>query len=80
MAKIANPQENRLEKILAYMIAGVVGASILSLLTIIITAATGSHTLLPIVMYIPLVGFPAGFILIITLLAVNLTRRKKEGN
>lgn len=78
MAKSLQSSENRLEKILAYMVAGVVGVSIICLLIMIVSVASGAKTVPPIVMQIPGIGFPLGFLLIIALLTASLIRRKRE--
>lgn len=76
---------SRLERILAYMVAGVVGLSILAFLTVIIGTAMGvgdndgfSQGIWPTVLTLPLFGLPLGFVLIIVLLTVSIARRSRE--
>lgn len=75
---------NRAERIIAYMVAAAVGLSILSFIAVIIGTATGMSQadfgsgVWPMVVMIPWLGLPLGFILIFTLLLVNLVRRRRE--
>lgn len=75
----------RLEKILAYMVAGVVGLSILAFLAVILGTAAGvgaddgfSQGVWPAVLTLPLFGLPLGFLLVITLMVVSALRRARE--
>ncbi|MBX0300296.1 hypothetical protein K2F54_09945 [Cryobacterium sp. 1639] len=75
----------RLEKILAYMVAGVVGVSILSFLAVILGTAAGvgdndgfSQGVWPAVLTLPLFGLPLGFLLIIALMIISGLRRARE--
>ena len=75
----------RLEKILAYMVAGVVGLSILAFLAVILGTAVGvgdndgfSKGVWPAVLTLPLFGLPIGFLLVITLMIVSGLRRARE--
>ncbi|MEC5184074.1 hypothetical protein RCH12_001533 [Cryobacterium sp. MP_3.1] len=75
----------RLEKILAYMVAGVVGLSILAFLAVILGTAAGagdndgfSTGVWPAVLTLPLFGLPLGFLLIIALMVVSGVRRARE--
>ena len=75
----------RLEKILAYMVAGVVGLSILAFLAVILGTAVGvgdndgfSKGIWPAVLTLPLFGLPLGFLLVITLMIVSGLRRARE--
>ncbi|MFC5928322.1 multidrug ABC transporter ATPase [Cryobacterium melibiosiphilum] len=76
---------NRLERILAYMVAGVVGLSILCFLALIIGTSLGagdndgfSTGLWPFVITVPNFGLPLGFLLIIGLLVTSAIRRSRE--
>ncbi len=66
------------------MIAGIIGASILSFLAVIIGTFAGvtreqfGTGAWPVVSVFPLIGLPVGFLLIIVLLIINLRRRAKE--
>ena len=73
-----------MERILATMVAGVIGLSVLSFAAIIIATWSGfgqadfGEGLWPIMTMIPLMGLPLGFVLIIALLVVS-TRRRRQG-
>jgi hypothetical protein len=79
MAKNSETSKNRFENILAYMIAGVVGVSVLSILITLIALANGNNSLPAILYILPSIGLPFGFLLVITLLVTSLIRRKNEG-
>lgn len=74
----------RLERILAYMVASVVGMSIICFLAVIIGTAVGVRAdayadgAWPVVLFIPYVGLPLGFVLIITLMVIVGVRRSRE--
>jgi len=80
MAKNTESARNRFENILAYMIAGVVGVSIVAILITLIALANGNNKLPAILYVLPTIGLPLGFVLVIALLVTNLFRRKREGN
>jgi FtsH-binding integral membrane protein len=73
--------ENRLERVLSYMILGIVALSLICFVAIIIATATGmsgedfAQGLWPTVSVLPLVGLPLGMILIVALLLVSIRRR-----
>lgn len=70
-------RENRLENTLAYMAAGVIGFSILAILLIVL--ASFFHFAIPgVVMALPLVGLPLGFVLIFALLIASMIRKSRE--
>jgi uncharacterized membrane protein len=81
---------NRLERTLAYMVAGVIVVSLGCFVALIIGTATGLERadfaagLWPLVTIMPLIGLPIGFVLIIVLLVVSAVRRgraaKDAGN
>ena len=81
----ANNPSSRLENILSYMAAGLIGTSILAMLAALIIAATGSATpgvgkqnLPAILVFYPQFGLIAGAASIIALLIVNVRRRSRE--
>lgn len=76
MAKSENDQ-NRLESVLAFMAAGVIGVSLLTMLAALLTRLFGGQPW-AVLAQLPLIGLPFGFILIITLLVVSLRRRSRE--
>jgi hypothetical protein len=78
------PPASRLERILASMVVATVGLSIASFFAIIIATWQGfdrgdfGQGIWPIITMIPLIGLPAGFLLILALLLVS-TRRRRQG-
>ena len=84
MSPVTPPEPSRLERILAVMVAGIVGMSIVAFLAIIIGSCQGmtsedfSAGIWPTVSFVPLIGLPIGFLLILALLVVS-TRRRRAG-
>jgi hypothetical protein len=72
----SNP--GRIERMLAYMAAGVIGLSVLSILITLISQMFESNGGLAIFRQIPVIGLPLGFILVLVLLIVSMSRRAKE--
>ena len=77
--------QHRAERILAYMFVAIVGLSILAFIAVMIGTAVGagendgfSQGIWPVVLMLPLIGLPIGFLLLITLLIVNGVRRTRE--
>lgn len=68
----------RAEKILAFMAIGVIGVSLVSMFIALITALLGVRENIAILAQIPLLGLPFGFVLVLSLLAVSITKRSKE--
>lgn len=74
----------RIERILAYMVAGVVGLSILAFLAVIIGRATGMQAddygsgAWPTIIVLPWFGLPVGFLAIIALMVMTGIRRSRE--
>lgn len=81
---------NRVERVLAYMVAAIIVMSLASFVALIIGTAVGvereefSTGIWPAVTVLPLIGLPIGFVLIIVLLIVSAVRRgraaKDAGN
>ena len=76
--------EHRVERILAYMFAAIVGLSILAFLAVMIGTLAGvgandgfSQGAWPIVIMLPWFGLPLAFLLLIALLIVNGVRRAR---
>lgn len=69
-------RENRIETVLAYMAAGVIGTSVLSLLTILISALF-KFKVPQFVVFLPAIGLPLGFLLIVTLLVFSMIRKAR---
>ncbi|MEY4639501.1 MAG: hypothetical protein RLY13_499 [Actinomycetota bacterium] len=81
----AKQPSSRLESVLAYMAAGLIGTSVLTMFAALIIAATGSATpevgqqvLPPILVFYPQFGLIAGAASIIALLVVSIRRRSRE--
>lgn len=78
------PNAGRIERILAYMVAGVVGLSIIAFLAVIIGTATGMKAndfgsgAWPMIIVLPWYGLPVGFLAIITLMVMTGIRRSRE--
>ena len=76
MAKNDNPR--RLEQVLGGMAVGVIGLSILSLLTTLLMVFLGVDNLPVILAQLPLIGLPVGFLIIISMLVAAIIRRSRE--
>ncbi|HEU4758024.1 MAG TPA: hypothetical protein VFS72_15235 [Agromyces sp.] len=77
--------DHRAERVLAYMVAATIGISILAFLAVMIGTLAGvgandgfSQGVWPVILVLPLIGLPLGFILLITLLILNGVRRARE--
>ena len=84
MAKETPVTIHRNERVLAFMIAGIVGLSIVAFLTVIIATASGlpgnefTGGFWQAVALLPGVGLPIGFLLIIALIVISGLRRSRE--
>jgi hypothetical protein len=58
--------------------AGIIGLSLVSIMITLIASFFGSTTNLAIFAQIPLLGMPAGFIMIMVLLGLALARKGRE--
>jgi hypothetical protein len=74
MASSAKPQ---LQTTLAYMAVGVIALSILAILTTLLLALFKVESIPPLVVQLPLVGLPIGFLLIVALLIVSIINRRR---
>ncbi len=75
-------EANRAERTLAFMIAGIIGLSILCIvITIVATLVIGAsdlHTgIWPAIAFLPEIGLPVGLLLLIALLVLSLRRRSR---
>ncbi|WP_144760136.1 hypothetical protein [Curtobacterium sp. 9128] len=72
---------NRTERALAFMVGGIFIAGFLCMIAMIVmwltvpTAQSGMPW--PVIMAIPLIGFPIGMVLMLVLLAITWTRRAR---
>ena len=78
MTKSQGSGPSKLETTLAYMGAGIIGLSLVSIMITLVASFFGSTTNLAIFAQIPLLGMPAGFILIMVLLGLALARKGRE--
>jgi len=78
MTKSEAPGPSRLEIRLAYMGAGIIGLSLVSIMIILVASSLGSTTSLAIFGQITILGMPTGFILIMVLLGLALARKGRE--
>lgn len=77
----AQPSASRLERILGAMVISTIGLSIVCFLAVIfgtgVAKANVTEGIWPLVIAFPLVGLPIGFILIVTLIVVNMRARTR---
>ena len=78
MTKSQGSGPSRLETTLAYMGAGIIGLSLVSIMITLIASFFGSTSNLAIFAQIPLLGMPAGFVMIMVLLGLALARKGRE--
>jgi len=76
MAKNDTPR--RLEQVLGAMAVGVIGLSLLSLLSTLIMVFLGVEDLPVVLAQLPLIGLPIGFLIIISMLVAAIIRRSRE--
>lgn len=87
MTKAPEPQPvNRIERILAFMMVGIVLLSILCLMAIPIASGQGMQRedfatgIWPFVVFLPNIGLPIAILLILTLTFLTMRRRRREAN
>jgi uncharacterized membrane protein len=71
---------NRTERVLAGMIASIVGLAIIGIVATMIGAASGvamSGGIWPVLLLIGYIGLPIAFVLVIVFLIVSTTRRRR---
>lgn len=78
MTKSDSQGPSRVETVLAYMGAGIIGLSLLSIVITLVSSYLGAKTNLAIFAQIPLLGLPIGFILVMALLVLALRRKGRE--
>jgi uncharacterized membrane protein len=75
-----------MERILASMVVGIVGVSIIAFFAVIFGTFAGMERddftvgLWPVATMLPLIGLPIGFVLIMVLLVVSTKRRRQGGS
>lgn len=81
MAKSSKPettQTPRSERVLGGMAAGVLIASVVSILAIVAFAALSLNNLIAIVVVFPMVGLPIGAVLLLSLVAVRFFNQRRK--
>lgn len=82
MASPSSSETSRLERVLAAMVAASVGLTLACFAATLIASATGTTDFAagvwPAVVTLPLIGLPIGFILLVTLVVINWSRRRKS--
>jgi putative copper export protein len=83
VAKDIPATAHRSERVLAFMIAGIVGLSIVTIFVVLIGTGAGLSRIAPASVWqaltlFPFVGLSVGFLMIITLLVVSARRRSRE--
>jgi uncharacterized membrane protein len=84
-AQPASINDNRGERLLAFMVMGMVGLSLLAFVGIILGTAVGagadngfSQGIWPTVFILPVIALPIAMVLMIVLLVVSTRRRSRE--
>ena len=78
MTKSEPQGPSRVETVLAYMGAGIIGLSLISIVITLVSSFLGAKTNLAVFAQIPLLGMPLGFVLVMALLIVALRRKGRE--
>jgi ABC-type dipeptide/oligopeptide/nickel transport system permease component len=86
-AQPAPINDNRRERLLAFMVIGTIGLSLLAFFAIILGTAVGaganngfSQGIWPTIFILPIIALPIGIVLILVLLILNTVRRSREAN
>lgn len=80
IAAPAPPPVSRIQRILGYVIASVIGMAIFSIAALLIGAAAHQNTSIgvwQVVNFIPLLALPFGLLLVIVLLGITFVRRSR---
>jgi hypothetical protein len=82
MASPPASETSRLERILATMVAASIGLTLVCFAATLIASATGTTDfavgIWPVVVALPLIGLPFGFVLLVILVVINWSRRRKS--
>jgi len=78
MVKPNEPQKSRVETSLAFMMAGVIGVSILAILVVLVAYLLNFTKLPPVLALMPMIGLPLGALLMIALVITQARSRAKE--
>lgn len=74
---------NRIERVLAFMIASVGGLSLLSIVAVLIASTAKADMtggVWPTVAVLPAIGLPIAFVLIVVFAVVSIVRRRRIAN
>ena len=82
MASSPTPETTRPERVLATMVASIVGLTLICFAATVIASVSGTtdfaEGLWPAVAALPLIGLPVAFILLVVLIVINWSRRRKS--
>jgi len=78
MTKSKPSGPSRLETVLAYMGAGIIGLSLVSIVITLVRSFFGETTNLALFAQIPLIALPIGFVLVLVLLFLSVRRKGRE--
>ena len=70
-------RDSRVENVLAYMAAAIIGVSVLTMIITLVALFAGLRGLPPVIGLLPSIGFPVGFVLVLAILVTNLVRRSR---
>ncbi|MEY4532315.1 MAG: hypothetical protein RI926_84 [Actinomycetota bacterium] len=76
-------EATRLERILGTMVVAIVGVSVVAFLAIVTAGITQLDLTSPFgefVLVLPGIGLPIGFLLMISLLIINMVRRRRDAS
>ncbi len=73
-----SPNRSQIEVTLAYMAIGVIAVSLISMVATLLLTALGVEELPALMAQLPLIGFPIGFLLIISMLITSIASRGKN--
>jgi uncharacterized membrane protein len=82
MATPRTSETSRLERVLAAMVAAIIGLTLVCFAATLIASASGTtdftEGVWPTVATLPLISLPVGFILLVILIGINWSRRRKS--
>jgi len=86
MATPSQPETARIDRVLAAMVASIIGLSLICFAALLIASAVGvkradfAQGIWPTVAALPLIGLPIGFVMLIILVVLNWSRRRKNSS
>jgi TRAP-type C4-dicarboxylate transport system permease small subunit len=82
VSDVENTPPSRVQRSLTFMIAAVIGLSVLAFVALLIGMATQTldydNQLWQVVFFVPYFGLPIGFVLIFVLLIISIRRRRQD--